>query len=232
VLTALKSVERELFHGIFTGHPDIGGIDFWKGKGWIRSRGLESVVQTAHSVELVSVSNWMTRRRGGVRVLVERQKVTIWQPELEDRYAIDVEWSVTPDSDITVGQHQIGGLTLSTARHSERRLERAAGGMRRPWQDISGRFGGDDADDGDDNANRVAGVAIFDHPDNPGFPTRWRSGRQGLIGPAISAAGPRRLEAGKTLTSRYRLVVHDGHGNQEMLDEEFRRWVDGAALAR
>jgi hypothetical protein len=69
---------------------------------------------------------------------------------------------------------------------------------------------------------RPAGIAIFDDPENPGHPTPWflrfdPKKPYGLHGPGILFGGPRRLEAGGTMTLRYRIVVHPGRwGAQDL----------------
>jgi putative membrane-bound dehydrogenase-like protein len=219
-LTALRPEDHPWQYGVFTGHARVNGLDFWHEKGWIRSRGLVEASRRGGGVSFTSRSDWLTERRGGQRILVEEQVLTVPAPERDDRYAIDFEWRLTPDVDVVIDRYEYGGLAVRPAEHSERRHETHASGERRAWQDVSGRFGrGDRA--------VAAGVAIFDHPKNPGFPNRWRVDGQGLINPAITAFEPLRLPAGKTTAFRYRLIVHRGHGDAKMLDAEFERWAPG-----
>jgi hypothetical protein len=87
----------------------------------------------------------------------------------------------------------------------------------REWQDVSGRFGkGEGA--------VLAGVAIFDHPGNPGYPAAFSEGK-GIIQPAIASGGPLVLPAGKPATFRYRVFVHRGRVDRKVLAEEFRAWA-------
>jgi hypothetical protein len=227
VLTAFRPDDHPWQYGVFTGHAQVNGIDFWHEKGWIRSRGLVSVVEKSDRVEIVSRSDWLTQRRGGERLLVEEQVITVHAPERPDRYAVDFEWRLTPDVEVTFGRYDYGGLAFRPANHSERRHEGAASpnpaeAMGRPWLDMSGRFG-------EGASGAVCGAAIFDHPANPSFPGGWRADGQGLINPAISLKGPLALPAGKTATFRYRLLVHAGHGEREMLEAEYRRWASDRA---
>ncbi len=55
-----------------------------------------------------------------------------------------------------------------------------------------------------------AGIAVFDHPANPGHPAHWRVDRQCGINPAPSIAGAIELAAGSALRLRYRLLAHRG----------------------
>ncbi len=218
-LTALRPDDHPWQYGVFTGHARINGIDFWHERGWIRSRGLESIEQHADRIEIVSKSHWMTQRRGGQRVLVERQKVVVHAPARDDSYAVDFEWALTPDVALEIGRYDYGGLAFRPAAHRDRRHERPDDAARRPWQDMSGRFGGEG------ESGRVAGVAIFDHPRNPGFPNGWRVDGQALINPAITVFDPIELDAGETITFRYRLLVHDGHGDRDRLNTAHAAWA-------
>ncbi len=220
VLSALRPDDHPWQYGIFTGHARVNGVDFWHEKGWIRSRGLESVRDLDDTVEIVSKSDWLTQRRGGKRLLAETQRIVVHAPDSKvGDYRIDFEWRLTPDEDVTFGQYEYGGLAFRPASHADRRHEHADGKDGYAWQDMSGRFK-------HGSHEETAGVAILDHPKNPGFPNAWRVDGEGLINPAISARGPLSLAAGKTAVFRYRIVVHEGHGDKKMLDEEFRQWVE------
>jgi hypothetical protein len=201
----------------------VNDSDFWHEKGWIRSRGLESVIEKADRAEIVSRADWLTQKRGGKRILAEKQLITVHAPDAPDRYRIDFVWQLTPDDSngeaaVTLGQYEYGGLAFRPAAHEDRREAKADGEPGRPWQDLSGKFG-----KGEEEV--LAGVAILDHPKNQGFPVSWRVDEQGLINPAITARGPLVLPAGKTTVFRYRLVVHLGHGQRRVLEEELKEWA-------
>jgi putative membrane-bound dehydrogenase-like protein len=218
VLTALRPDDHPWQYGVFTGHARVNGLDFWHEKGWIRSRGLASVREETDRVEIVARSDWLTERRAGKRVLIEEQRITVHAPRSNDRYRIDFEWRLTPDEKVTFGRYDYGGLAFRPADHEDRKHARAAGESGHAWQDVSGLFGKGDG-------SVAAGAAILDHPGNPGYPNAWRVDGQGLINPAITARGPIEIEAGKTAAFRWRIVVHLGHGDPKMLDEELREWA-------
>jgi putative membrane-bound dehydrogenase-like protein len=217
VLTALRPSDHPWQYGVFTGHARANDIDFWHEKGWIRSRGLLSAAAHPDRVEITARSDWLASRRGGERLLVEEQLITVHAPERAGRYLVDVEWRLTPDIEVTLEEYDYGGLAFRPAAHTDRRHARPSEAPRRPWQGMSGRFG-----EGKERA--LAGVAILDHPENPNHPSAWRIDGQALINPAITATGAMILPAGRTAVFRYRLVVHSGHGDREALDEEYRRW--------
>ncbi len=220
MLTALGPEDGAAGGGVFTGHPRVSDIDFWREEGWIQSRGLHSVVHESDRVEIVSTSDWLTRRRGGESVLTEVQRITVPVPSRGDRYVVDVEWKLTAGVDVTFGRQDYGGLAFRPARHRDQRRVKASPRARRPWQAISGRFGAGEAS--------AAGVAIFVHPGNARYPNAWKVGDDGLINPAISALEPIELDAGESVTFRYRLLVHSGVGSRQRLEPEYRKWAAAA----
>jgi len=68
------------------------------------------------------------------------------------------------------------------------------------WVDYSGTVSG-----------KTAGLAVFDHPDNLRYPSRWHVRDYGLFAPNVWYwGGPYTLEPGTNLTFRWRLVAHAG----------------------
>jgi hypothetical protein len=99
---------------------------------------------------------------------------------------------------------------------SEALANAAAHGKPARWVDFSGVV--------DAKTKKTAGVAMFDHPDNPRHPSPWyvaARGKFGYFGPAFLFDKPFRLAAGKSLTLTYRILIHPGRGTKEQLDKEY-----------
>ena len=81
-------------------------------------------------------------------------------------------------------------------------------------------------DDKKPGRSRDMGLALLDHPDNPGYPCHWHARVYGLL--AANPFGSRsfggksseglRLAKGKTLRLRYRFVFFTGPANAKQLD--------------
>ena len=85
---------------------------------------------------------------------------------------------------------------------------------------------------GTPGARRI-GVAIFDHPANPRHKTPWfvamgPKGPFGYFSPAPLFSAPYTLPAGKTLTLHYRILVHPGPADNELLEDEWEEWSKSA----
>ena len=102
------------------------------------------------------------------------------------------------------------------------------------WCDVSGPITGAaltgrslDQEPGDTLLDRLAGVAILDHPANPRHPTPWYtgSGAGNFLNAALLFHEPMTLGAGAALTLHYRVLVHDGMWGVEDMRRQFARYV-------
>ncbi len=81
------------------------------------------------------------------------------------------------------------------------------------------------------------GIALFDHPDNPTFPTPWYAstkadtygdeGWSNFANAAFLWEGPVEVAAGDTLRLRHRVLTHDGRWSTERLQQEWSAWAAG-----
>jgi len=90
---------------------------------------------------------------------------------------------------------------------SEGRKDMALHRQHARWLNASGQLAG-----------TTAGLAIFDHPQNPGHPTSWYLFAIGrpqdhpfwYMNPALLQPKPINLKKGQSFLHRYRLVIHNG----------------------
>jgi hypothetical protein len=163
-------------------------------------------------------------------VLKERREIRVEAPRPDGRYAIDWRMTFTsPKRDVVFDRTPpkkkpwggYGGLSYRAAAamrnhrviNSKGQQGKKAHGKPARWMDFSGTF-----DDG-----TAAGVAMFDHPDNPRHPTPWyvSTGKMGYFNPAFLFHEPYTLPAGKSFTLRYRILIHPGQGEPAVLEKEY-----------
>jgi hypothetical protein len=105
---------------------------------------------------------------------------------------------------------------------SEGKTGDAAWGTRGRWCVLSGKIGTD-----------PVSIAIFDSPDNPGYPTYWHARGYGLF--AANPLGQKDLSngkdvlnfsipAGKSATFRYRLLIVDGAPSAADTEAAWKQW--------
>lgn len=64
----------------------------------------------------------------------------------------------------------------------------------------------------------TVGFAFMEHPGNDGFPSPWVARPDGVLSPTPFGWRSQTLQAGRSLTLRYRLLVHVGYVNQGWAD--------------
>jgi putative membrane-bound dehydrogenase-like protein len=206
-----KGVAAEVFWGI----PSVNGRDFFRNpqrdywrrvsagilkpeaKDEVRWQTVYDLLDAAGNPILTQTERWSMRERSG-------------------RFVLDLQWRGEARMDVTIGQssraesNDLGGLFLRMPWHegitgevvnaARQRNERAEG-QRAMWIDVGMQVEGP----GD-----PAHIAIFDHPDNTGYPQRWRvDGRLG-VGVASSREADWTMKKGETEIVRHELVIYTG----------------------
>lgn len=86
-----------------------------------------------------------------------------------------------------------------------------------PWADFSSVVSEDGA---------VAGIALFQHPENPDYPhPGWILRHYGFLGHAWPHRKPRTLDPGETVTLRYRVLIHRGNAETAAVASEFEKFT-------
>jgi hypothetical protein len=81
---------------------------------------------------------------------------------------------------------------------------------------------------------KIVGIAVFDHPQNPRHPTTWHVRDYGLFAAnpfglhdfekQPAAAGNMTVAAGKSVTFRYRIYLHEGDEKQAKVAERYQEY--------
>src|SRR5690606_1113314 len=144
--------------------------------------------------------------------------------ELDGEYALDLEWKGEAKTDVTIGQYDYGSLFLrmpwkegidGEIINAARQKDEQAEGQPAMWINV-----GMTVEGRKDRAN----VAIFDHPENRGYPNKWRVDGQLGLGPSFTKDGDWLIEKGKTETIKLRLLVYTGEFNDLKLNESWGKF--------
>ena len=138
---------------------------------------------------------------------------------------VDIEWRGKARTDITFGKYYVGGLFLRMPWHKgiagevvnaagQHNLEGEA--QRAIWMDVGMQVEGRDD---------WAHMAVFDHPDNKGFPISWRVDTQMGIGPSRQIMGDWKLNKGETEIIRYRIIIYTGKRDDIQLTKLWKEYV-------
>jgi len=219
--------------GVFmTWHAMEGkkAADFW---GWgefaptkdrvIQNRSVRLLEADASRALLVARNDWVAE--GEVMV---KESTSIVAREVKGAYVIDLDYRLTPTSDVTLRQTAFSGFCAKCRKDGKAAYFSPAGEVKLPaphhlkpetdwpaadWYDYAIAL----------DSGRSIGVAVVDHPRNP--PTLWHNlGTIAMLNPCIVAKGPVTIKEGQPLRLRYRLVVHDGPTPVELLKKLSGEW--------
>lgn len=229
-------------HGVWWGHGDVNGVDYYlelpgsdgpANRGRVEHVGWRHIVDAPPRFGFVEDVAWrdhlgntvITETRSVALHLVDERHLTI---DLASTYMaqVDLAFGDTKESvlpGIRIAEALSGALggTISNSRGGIG--ERDTFGLPAEWVDVSGAR---------TPHNRgeplVEGIACFDHPANPGHPTRWFTRAYGPVSPFSGHHfyEDRALPAGDTLRLRHRLVVHLGDAAQAELDKKYQAYCE------
>ena len=239
-MESVPGESRDHLHhrGLWFSYDDVNGVKFWENDpSYTKPRMGRIVVRNAEwkdgdrSGTLTAVMEW--RDPNGKPLLVETRRMVFYSdPKLR---TIDFYVTLTAAENVTIGDTKEGAFAIRMAENfTERkggRIVDANGrismanvwGKRSAWVDYTGEVDGE-----------RLGVAMFDHPQNPHYPTYWHARDYGLF--ALNpfgqnafdpAAEERRvnLPAGQKLAFRWRVVVHPGDAETGRVAELYREYA-------
>ena len=216
-------------HGIQTRFVGINGSDFWHFPGQRPGKAVGRINPGLPRITGTEPPRWVIealwQHADGRHVLADRQE---WQlGRAGGVLVLDLDWTLRAIPDTRIEPYLYGGLyvRMPYRSHLGAQVVTSAGNKdgaaeQQPaaWVDVHMPI--DQARrPGDPPAS--AGIAVFDHPANPGHPAHWRVDGQRGINPAPSIAGAIDLAAGSALRLRYRLLVHEGPLSEARLGELF-----------
>lgn len=221
----VEGESRDHLHhrGLWLSYDDVNGVKFWENDPSYKKSPLGRIVvmdsswkDGKQSGTLSATMEW--RGPDGKPLLVERRETTFY-PDAKLRI-MDFHVTLTAATDVTLGDTKEGAFAIRLAEpFTERRGGRisdadgragmrAVWGKRSAWVDYSTELEGE-----------KLGVAIFDHPSNPHYPTYWHARDYGLfsLNPfgqnAFDPSAPeyiQKLKTGQKIELRWRVVIHPG----------------------
>lgn len=222
-------------HSLFFGCDHVNDGNYWQDvneRGQIVSEGPHIVESGGDRVVFTDTCLW--RKPGEEPVMRDERTVTITAPSDTVRY-IDFEITLEPLVEITITKtnHSLfsarvvpelsvnSGGTLVNAQGNT--SEAGTYGAESPWCDYSGTRGG-----------AVEGIAIFQHPNNRWFPSKWFTRDYGFFSPTpMYWLENDRLDLpkGEKLTLRYRVVVHTGSAEEADIAGLFDRYEKDGSIS-
>ena len=202
-----KQIGRDYFH-----NPDDG---FWK------KIAASVIIPEGPKVRWQTIYHLMDA--SGNAIMEETQ---VWNYNLQEgKVFLELEWSGKAIQNTSINKFDYGGLFLrmpwksgvqGQAVNNARQINNKAEGQRAMWVDVGMEIEG---------LNDQGHIAIFDHPDNPGFPQHWRVDGQLGVGPVPAHEKDVLIEQGQTITYRHQLVGFQGSLPDVALDSLWAKYV-------
>lgn len=240
-LTNFEPYDHSWHRGLWFAIKYVNGTNFWEepeAHGVQVSEGKPHTLTGNRFPDRIFFSHNLQWRHPDGRVALREVCHITYDPYGADAYTLDWHIRLKPTADTVFDRTPFttwggyGGLCLRGARHWRETKFTLPGGetdpLRRgqpsPWCELSGRLDG--------GKDLSAGVAFFDHPNNPRHPTPFygHAGDDRKGGPMLNPAFlfhepltvPRDDDAYFSL--RYRVLVHDGQWTAERLQDAYDQW--------
>ena len=238
--------------GLWFTHGEMNGIDFWTESSKDPKHQIGKTVNTGFG-ELISgpvqgrleaKTDW--NAPDGKPIAKDTRSVVV-TPLPDGGILLDFSVTVTPvGGPLLWGDTKEGTFAMRVPEsmkadkpgagklvNAEGLVDAALWGKPSPWNDYSGLVGG-----------QALGMAIFDSPKNPRFPTTWHSRTYGLFAanpfglhdfdPARKTdrhAGDLLTPEGQATTFSYRVYFHKGDAKQSDVAGQYAAWADPPTVA-
>ena len=223
VLTEYSPGHHKHQTGLYWGFTRVNGRDYFHnptGDYWKRVSA-EVTQDTGKTVKWQTVYDLLDEN--GQAILRETQN---WSMRAADgKFFLDLEWrGDAAVTDVTIGKYDYGGLFLrmpwrkdiegGVVNASRQRNDKAEG-QPSLWVDVGMKVEG---------REDLAHIAIFDHPDNKGYPQPWRVDHQMGIGPARARNEDWIIKKGESEIIRHQVVAYTGTLNDVELTETWGKY--------
>jgi len=221
-------------------HGEINGHDFW-GEGGKSGKIVHDKflkVTYGRDMGVIQANNKYVARDGQVICTDTRTHRFYNRP---DGQIMDFEITIhASEGKVVMGDTKEGSMAIRLAPtmrlrgevgkghilNSEGHRDKETWGKRAAWCDYYGPV-----------EDKIVGVAIFDHPQNPKHPTWWHVRDYGLFTAnpfgvhnfenKPKGVGDITIGAGESLTFKYRFYFHKGDTNQAKVAEHYREYAAG-----
>jgi hypothetical protein len=242
-LTWHRPPDHPWHYGLWFSWKYINGLNYWEedpktglSQGLTEIKSVKVTTGRDYSAQIAMRLSYHPPE--GPVVLTEDRRIDVSAPDEDGRYRID--WlsrftagaaddllDRTPITGEKDGQSWGGyaGLSVRIAKDvtdwylidSEGRKDLQAHGQKSRWMNFGGRAAG----------SKDFSIAIFDHPDNPRYPSPGFVIMDpkvpfGYFSPALLFNKPYTLPAGKSFSLKYRVLICPGRADKNMLDVEWK----------
>jgi len=216
-------------NSVWISHNSVNDIDFWsdRGKGTVRHKRIVELEDSDEYAHLIAENEWVTTE-GKVLMLETRRVMVLPLADSEWLLIIDMEFKAKNQA-VTLGKTPFGmiGVRMAktigvndgggTIRNSEGGVdEKEILWKQAKWVDYSGPVTND----------KIEGITLFDHPDNPNFPSYFHVRNDGWMGASLTFDAPREIRPDKPLRLRYGLYIHSDMKSSDAIQTMWKQFTE------
>ena len=220
-------------NSVWISHNDVNGTSFWndRGKGKIRHKRIVKFEDADEQASLVAENEWVNSD-GKILLLETRQVTVLTLTNGEWLLTIDMEFKANNET-VTLGKTPFGMIGVRMAKtigvnDGGGKIRNSEGGINEKgvfwkkarWVDYSGAI----------TNGKIEGITLFDHPNNPNFPSHFHVRNDGWMGASLTFEGPREIRPDKPLQLRYGLYVHSDMKSIESIEAGWKRFTRISAV--
>jgi len=214
-------------NSVWISHNSVNGVNFWGDteNARILCKRIVRFEDGDDTAYMISENEWIDP--AGRVLMNETRRVTVQSlAEQEWQLVIDLEFKAK-DQAVTLGQTPFGMMAVrmaktigvndggGTIRNSEGGTdEKEVFWKRAKWVDYSGPI----------TNEKLEGIVLFDHPDNPNFPSYFHVRNDGWMGASLTFDATRTLEIDQPLQLRYGLYIHQDVKAKPRIDSQWERF--------
>ncbi len=246
-LTWHRPPDHPWHYGLWFSWKYINGLNYWEedrktglSQGRTRINNIKVKPRDDYSAQIAMQLSYHPPDQPAV--LTESCRIRVGKPDEDGRYhidwisrfaagAADVLLDRTPITGEKDGKSWGGyaGLSVRVAKNvtnwhltdSEGRKDLEAHGKKARWMNFGGLTAG----------RKDFSIAVFDHPDNvrhpsPGFVIMDPKVPFGYFSPALLFDKPYTLPAGKSFSLKYRVLIHPGRAEKNLLEAEWKSFSE------
>jgi hypothetical protein len=216
-------------NSVWISHNDVDGISFWSdnGKGKIRHKRIIKFEDSDEQASMMVVENEWVNNDGKVLLLETRRITVLPLANAEWLLTIDMEFKAA-NGTVTLGKTPFGMIGVRMAKtigvnDGGGEIRNSAGAVNEKevlwkkarWVDYSGAVTND----------KIDGITLFDHPDNPNYPSYFHVRNDGWMGASLTFDSPREIKPAEPLHLRYGLYVHSDMKPSEAIEAEWKQFT-------
>jgi hypothetical protein len=228
-VTSMRNAIYPHHTSLFFGCDLVNGGNWWQeglDRGRIISVNAEIVKQGGDSVVISDECIWS--RPGAISPIKDTRRIIITAPSASlNQIDIEIKMEMLVDVTIRKTNHSLfsarmaadlavtNGGTMINAEGEK--SEKNTFGKNSAWIDFYGKRG-----------DAIEGLAIFQHPTNPWYPSPWFTRDYGFMSPTPmywpENGTETSMKKGTVLNLRYRVLVHSGDHIQAKIAEAFEKY--------